>query len=67
MYLLAFLCPPLAVFLSGKPGQGILSIILTMLGWVPGIVHAVIIVKDKKADDEMLKQVKLMNRMNMRH
>ncbi|MDT2193461.1 YqaE/Pmp3 family membrane protein [Paenibacillus larvae] len=35
MYLLAFLCSPLAVF-SGKPGQGILSIILTMLGWFRG-------------------------------
>nr|WP_237703236.1 YqaE/Pmp3 family membrane protein [Paenibacillus larvae] len=39
---------------------------LTMIGWIPGAVHAVIIVKNKKADDEMLKHLKLMNRMNMR-
>ncbi|MCY9512452.1 YqaE/Pmp3 family membrane protein, partial [Paenibacillus larvae] len=63
---IAIILPPLAVFLSGKPGQGMLSIILTILGWIPGAVHAVIIVKNKKADDEMLKHLKLMNRMNMR-
>ncbi|AQR77850.1 hypothetical protein ERICI_01137 [Paenibacillus larvae subsp. larvae] len=60
MYLLAFLCSPLAVFFW-KARTGNTEHNPDYAWMVPGIVHAVIIVKD-----EMLKQVKLMNRMNMR-
>jgi uncharacterized membrane protein YqaE (UPF0057 family) len=40
-YALAFIFPPLAVLLCGKPFQALLvSPILTILGIIPGIVHA---------------------------
>lgn len=39
--LIAFILPPLAVFL--KVGFGMhfwINVILTMLGWIPGVLHA---------------------------
>lgn len=45
LVLLCFLLPPLAVwFASGDETQLIISIILTLLFWVPGIIHALLIV-----------------------
>ena len=53
-YLIAILIPPVAVFLCGKPFQGILSIFLTLAFWIPGILHALFVVHthlaDKRAD-----------------
>lgn len=40
MYLLAVLCPPLAVLFSGKPFQALLNLILTCIFWLPGAIHA---------------------------
>ncbi|QQK77248.1 YqaE/Pmp3 family membrane protein [Salicibibacter cibarius] len=59
MYLLAILLPPLAVFLVGKPFQGIISIVLTILGWVPGAIHAILVVHEKKQDKRMEKQARI--------
>jgi len=44
--ILAILLPPLGVFLhTGKCGfQTCLNIILTILGYVPGIIHALIVI-----------------------
>lgn len=40
--LLAVLCPPIGVFLrAGFTGHFWLSIILTFLGYIPGLVHAI--------------------------
>ncbi len=55
MYLIAIVLPPLAVLLSGKPFQAILNVILTLIFWVPGAIHAVLVVKDKKDDQRMQK------------
>jgi len=49
-YLLAILLPPVAVFLCGKPIQGILNILLTLAFWVPGVVHALFVVHSHLAD-----------------
>ena len=49
-YFLAIILPPLAVFLCGKPVQCILNIILTCLGWIPGIIHALFVVNAHLAD-----------------
>lgn len=49
-YLLAILLPPVAVFLCGKPIQGIISIFLTLLFWIPGVVHALFVVHGHLAD-----------------
>lgn len=49
-YLLAILLPPLAVFLCAKPIQAIFNLILTLLLWVPGVVHALFVVHGYYAD-----------------
>lgn len=48
LYILAILLPPLAVLFTGRIGHFFLNILLTMLGYVPGLVHAVIIVRDQR-------------------
>ena len=41
----AVLLPPLGVFLEvGLTGQFFLNILLTLLGYIPGIIHAVWII-----------------------
>ena len=43
--ILSILLPPLGVFLQvGLTGQFFLNILLTLLGYIPGIVHAVWII-----------------------
>jgi uncharacterized membrane protein YqaE (UPF0057 family) len=49
-YILAIILPPLAVLLCGKPIQALLNIFLTLLGWVPGMIHAILVVNSHKAD-----------------
>ena len=50
VYLVAVILPPLAVLLAGKPFQALLSIPLTLLFYVPGIVHALFVVHNHYAD-----------------
>ena len=42
-YLLAILCPPLAVLLCGKPFQAILNLLLTLCFYIPGAIHAILV------------------------
>jgi uncharacterized membrane protein YqaE (UPF0057 family) len=49
-YLLAFLFPPLAVLLCGKPFQAIANILFTAGWWMPGVIHALIVISEVKAD-----------------
>ena len=59
-YLIAILLPPLAVFLCGKPVQGILNIFLTLAFWIPGAIHALFVVHNHLADkraDKIIKAV----------
>jgi uncharacterized membrane protein YqaE (UPF0057 family) len=53
MYLLAILLPPVAVLFAGKPFQAIINFFLTLLFWVPGVIHAILVVNEKKADNRM--------------
>ncbi|WP_036819700.1 YqaE/Pmp3 family membrane protein [Pontibacillus yanchengensis] len=55
LYLLAILLPPVAVLFVGKPFQAFLNLLLTMALWVPGAVHAALVVKDSKDDRRMKK------------
>lgn len=48
-YLLC-LIPPLAILSCGKPGQFLMNIILTIFFYVPGVIHAVLVVNNYKAD-----------------
>jgi uncharacterized membrane protein YqaE (UPF0057 family) len=48
--LLAILLPPVAVLLCGKPVQFLLNLLLTLCFYVPGAVHAVLVVNNHLAD-----------------
>lgn len=50
LYLLAVVLPPLAVLLCGKPFQALLSIPLSLMGWAPGVIHALFVVSNHYAD-----------------
>ena len=44
LYVLAVLMPPVAVALAGSPQQAALNALLTTLMWLPGVIHALIVV-----------------------
>jgi uncharacterized membrane protein YqaE (UPF0057 family) len=42
--ILSILLPPVAVFMKrGLGGAFLLNILLTLIGWLPGVVHALIV------------------------
>ena len=49
-FLLALVLPPVAVLLCGKPFQAILNLFLTLCFWVPGAVHALLVVHHHLSD-----------------
>jgi uncharacterized membrane protein YqaE (UPF0057 family) len=60
LYLIAVVLPPLAVLLCGKPFQALLSIPLTLLGWAPGVIHALFVVSNhyaEKRNDRLIRAV----------
>jgi uncharacterized membrane protein YqaE (UPF0057 family) len=61
LYLVAILLPPLAVLLCGKPFQALLNVILTLLFWIPGMIHAILVVNNHYADKRTARIVKAMN------
>lgn len=40
LYVIAFFVPPLAVLLCGKPMSFLLNLVLCLLFWLPGVIHA---------------------------
>lgn len=48
--LLAFVCPPLAVLASGTRSQTALNVGLTMLLFIPGVIHALGIVEKRHVE-----------------
>ncbi len=49
-YFLAIILPPVAVLICGKPIQAILNLLLTLLFWIPGMIHALVVVNGYYAD-----------------
>jgi uncharacterized membrane protein YqaE (UPF0057 family) len=49
-YILAVLLPPVAVLICGKPGQALFNLLLTLILWIPGIIHAMFVVNSYLAD-----------------
>jgi uncharacterized membrane protein YqaE (UPF0057 family) len=45
-YFFCIVLPPVAVLLTGRVASFFLSLILTLLGWIPGIIHACLVVND---------------------
>lgn len=65
LYVLAFFLPPVAVLLVGKPIQALLNLFLSILLYVPGVIHAILVIRDHKADKRVERQVKLMKKNNL--
>ena len=47
---LCYVCPPLAVFLMGKPFSSVLNFFFTCAFWVPGVKHALVCYADYKVN-----------------
>ncbi|MFS0763952.1 MULTISPECIES: YqaE/Pmp3 family membrane protein [Peribacillus] len=62
LYLIAIIFPPLAVLLAGKPVQSVLNLVLTLFFYVPGLIHALLVVHDKKADKRMKQQTAIISK-----
>ena len=45
-YFFCVVFPPVAVLMTGRIGSFLLSILLTFLGWIPGVIHACLVVND---------------------
>jgi len=45
-YFFCVIFPPLSVLLTGRIASFFLSLILTLLGWIPGVIHACLVVSD---------------------
>jgi uncharacterized membrane protein YqaE (UPF0057 family) len=50
MYLLAIFLPRVAMLLCGKSIQAVLNLFLMFALWVPGVVHAFMIVSARNTD-----------------
>lgn len=50
LYFLAIVAPPFAVLATGRPVLTLLNVLLTIAGWIPGVIHAVLVVNEHKAD-----------------
>jgi len=55
LYLLAILLPPVAVLLTGRPFQALLNVLLTLALWLPGVLHAILVVNEHKANQRAKK------------
>ena len=61
MYLLAIILPPIAVLICGKPIQAVLNLILTLILWIPGMIHALFVAHGYYADkrtDKIVEAIK---------
>ena len=49
-YVLCIFMPPIAVLTTGRVGAFFLCILLTLLGWLPGLIYSILIVNKYYAD-----------------
>jgi uncharacterized membrane protein YqaE (UPF0057 family) len=61
-YLLAIVLPPVAVLACGKPVQFLFNILLTLFFWVPGMLHAILVVHDAREDERAERIVRALER-----
>jgi uncharacterized membrane protein YqaE (UPF0057 family) len=59
-YLLCLILPPVAVLMKGKPIQALLNLVLTICLWIPGVIHAFMVVNAARADKRNDKLIKAM-------
>lgn len=61
-YFLAIILPPVAVLSCGKPVQTLLNLVLTLLFWLPGAVHACLVVHDYREEKRTQRVVRALER-----
>jgi uncharacterized membrane protein YqaE (UPF0057 family) len=49
-YFFCVVLPPVALLMTGRLLSFILSLLLTLLGWIPGVIHACLVVTDYHAE-----------------
>lgn len=49
-YFFCVLLPPVAVLMTGRILSFFLSLLLTLIGWIPGVIHACLVVSDYHAE-----------------
>lgn len=49
-YFLCIILPPIAVLTTGKIGAFFLNLLLTILVWIPGVIHAILVTNKYYAD-----------------
>ena len=57
MFILCILFPPLAALIAGGVMSGLLNLFLSLLGWIPGVVHAFMVVNNEKAEKRNQEQI----------
>ncbi len=62
LYVLAIFLPPVAVLLCGKPIQAVVNLLLTLLFWIPGVIHAMLVVSSHHADKRTDRVIKAMEK-----
>lgn len=62
MYFLAIILPPVAVLATGRVGSAIVNLILTLCFWIPGMIHAILVVNDSKASKRHKEHVRAVDR-----
>ena len=65
--LLSFAFPPLAVLLCGRPLQAALNVLLTLCFWIPGVIHALIIVHGCLYDEQIATTLRRMEKTIAEH
>jgi uncharacterized membrane protein YqaE (UPF0057 family) len=61
-YILAIFLPPMAVLMCGRPGAAVVNFFLTLLFWIPGIIHAWVTIGGHHADQRTDRLVATMAR-----
>ena len=59
MYLLAIVLPPGAVLICGKPIQVLMNVVLCLIFYILGMIHAIMVVNENKADTRAERQAKM--------
>lgn len=60
-YFLCIILPPVAVLTTGKIGAFFLNLFLTLLVWIPGVIHAFMVTNRFYADRRNSKLIKAIN------
>jgi uncharacterized membrane protein YqaE (UPF0057 family) len=64
IYFLCIICPPLALLIRGKLGSVLLNLILYILGWIPGVIHAVLVISAQDKDRQNKKVIEAIKNQN---